>query len=229
MRILVVEDDPRMAARIKQALVEEAYAVDVAYDGEQGEELAESTSYDLIILDIILPRKDGIEVCRALRGKKVSSRILMLTQKRTVADRVTGLNSGADDYLRKPFSVQELLARVRALLRRDVTRGVTAIKVGDITIDTVTRRVMRGDSDVPLKPREYSILHYLITHPGIIVTREMIEQHVWDMDLESGSHLLEVYMSRLRRALGDEDRSLIETVKGVGYRLHTTDDANSKH
>jgi DNA-binding response OmpR family regulator len=219
VRILVVEDNRRMAASIKKALVEEAYAVDLAYDGEEGQQLAESITYDLIILDIILPKKDGIEVCRSLRRRKVASRILMLTQKRELADRVQGLDSGADDYLAKPFDTEELSARVRALLRRDVTGGSTVLRVGDVTLNTITRRVGRGDRDIDLEPREYAILHYLMTHADMLVTRAMIEEHVWDMSLEAGSHLLDVYISRLRKKLGDGEHPIIETERGVGFRM----------
>lgn len=221
MRILIVEDDRGLAALLKRGLAEESYAVDVAYDGEEGEELAESIPYDLIILDIILPNKNGIEVCRALRRKKVTSRILMLTNKSEVSDRVIGLDAGADDYLPKPFRIEELLARVRALLRRDITGGSTVTKVGDISLDTVTRQVKRGDTDIPLRPREYSVLHYLMTHAGTVVTRAMIEDHVWDFSLESNSNLLDAYVSRLRKKLGGP--ATIETVRGVGYRLDLKD------
>jgi DNA-binding response OmpR family regulator len=223
MRLLIVEDDRTLAASLKRALAHDSYAVDAAYDGEEGEELAGSIPYDLIVLDIVLPNKNGIEVCRSLRRRKVTSRILMLTNKSEVSDRVTGLDAGADDYLPKPFRIEELLARVRALLRRDTTGGSTVVKVGDISLDTVTRQVKRGDMDIPLNPREYAILHYLMIHAGTVVTRAMIEEHVWDISLESGSHLLEVYINRIRNKVGDKDRSIIETKRGLGYRLDLKD------
>jgi len=217
VRILIVEDDRQMAALLKRGMELESYAVDVAYDGEEGQQLAESTAYDLIILDVVLPRKNGVELCRSLRQKRIASRILMLTQKGTLPDRVKGLDAGADDYLPKPFAFEEVSARVRALLRRDVA-GATVLTAGNIILDTVTRRVtVRGD-EVSLRPREFAILHYLMAHAGAVVTRSMIEDHVWDMYLEAGSHLLDVYIARIRKKLGRQSE-MIETVKGVGYRI----------
>jgi DNA-binding response OmpR family regulator len=220
LRLLIIEDNRKLAASLKRALAETSYAVDVAYDGESGQSLAENAPYDLIVLDIVLPQKDGFAVCRALRDRKIASRILMLTQKRAVADRVTGLDCGADDYLAKPFVIDELLARVRALLRRG-SDGSPLIKTGDITLDTVNRQVKRGGTDIILRPREYAILHFLMAHAGITVTRSMIEDHVWNIDLESGSHLLDVYISNLRKKLGE---GVIETVRGVGYRVPLSPD-----
>ncbi len=227
MRILIVEDDRQMAALLKRGMELESYAVDVAYDGEEGQQLAESTAYDLIILDVVLPRKNGVELCRSLRQKRIASRILMLTQKGTLPDRVKGLDAGADDYLPKPFAFEEVSARVRALLRRDVA-GATVLTAGDIILDTVTRRVtVRGD-EVSLRPREFAILHYLMAHAGGVVTRSMIEEHVWDMSLEAGSHLLDVYIARIRKKLGRQS-DMIETVKGVGYRILSPEERTTKY
>lgn len=220
MRILVVDDDRRLCAVIKRGLLEEAYAVDLAYDGEEGEYLAEVNPYDLIILDIMLPIKDGIAVCRELRAKKISTPILMLTAKDAVEDRVKGLDTGADDYLVKPFAFSELLARVRALLRREGTSKSPELRVGDLTLDTLTRQVNRGQRPIELTTKEYVILEYLMRHPKVVVTRTMIEEHAWDYDFDSLSNLVDVYIRRLRRKLDTEgENSLIQTVRGAGYRL----------
>ena len=220
MRILVVDDDRRLCAVMKRGLLEEAYAVDLAYDGEEGAYLAEVNPYDLIILDIMLPKKDGIQVCRELRAKKVNIPILMLTAKDAVEDRVKGLDTGADDYLVKPFAFSELLARVRALLRREGTLKSPELRVGDLTLNTLTRQVWRGQRPVELTTKEYVILEYLMRHPNAVVTRTMIEEHAWDYDFDSLSNLVDVYIRRLRRKIDDDkDDGLIQTVRGAGYRL----------
>ena len=220
MRILVVDDDRRLCAVIKRGLLEEAYAVDLACDGEEGEYLAEVNPYDLIILDIMLPNKDGIQVCHDLRAKKVNSPILMLTAKDTVEDRVKGLDTGADDYLVKPFAFSELLARVRALLRREGMLKSPELRVADLTLNTLTRQVWRGQRPIELTTKEYVILEYLMRHPNVVVTRTMIEEHAWDYDFDSLSNLVDVYIRRLRRKIDDEkDDGLIQTVRGAGYRL----------
>lgn len=220
MRILVVDDDHRLCAIVKRGLLEEAYAVDVAYDGEEGQFLAETNSYDLIVLDIMMPKKDGLQVCRELRSAGVNTPILMLTAKDTVEDRVRGLDSGADDYLVKPFAFSELLARVRALLRRGAQSRSPEVKVGDLLLNTSTREVRRGGRLVELTNKEYAILAYLMHHPNVVVSRTMIEEHAWDYDYDSMSNLVDVYIRRLRQKLGDNDgKELIQTVRGVGYRL----------
>jgi len=220
MRILVVDDDRRLCAVIKRGFLEEAYAVDLAYDGEEGEYLAEVNPYDLIILDIMLPNKDGIEVCYELRAKRINTPILMLTAKDTVEDRVRGLDTGADDYLIKPFAFNELLARVRALLRREGISRSPELRVGDLTLNTLTRQVWRGQRLIELTTKEYVILEYFIRHPNVVVTRTMIEEHAWDYDFDSLSNLVDVYIRRLRRKIDNErEDSLIQTVRGAGYRL----------
>ena len=220
MRILVVDDDRRLCAVIKRGLLEEAYAVDLAYEGEEGAYLAEVNPYDLIILDIMLPNKDGIQVCRELRAKKVNTPILMLTAKDTVEDRVKGLDTGADDYLVKPFAFSELLARVRALLRREGMLKSPELRVGDLILNTLTRQVWLGQRPIELTTKEYVILEYLMRHPNVVVTRTMIEEHAWDYDFDSLSNLVDVYIRRLRRKIDDEkDDGLIQTVRGAGYRL----------
>ncbi len=220
MRILVVDDDRRLCAVIKRGLLEEGYAVDLAYDGEEGEYLAEVNPYDLIILDIMLPSRDGIQVCHDLRAKKVNTPILMLTAKDTVEDRVKGLDTGADDYLVKPFAFNELLARVRALLRREGTSKSPELRVAELTMNTLTRQVWRGQRPIELTTKEYVILEYLMRHPNAVVTRTMIEEHAWDYDFDSLSNLVDVYIRRLRRKIDNErEDSLIQTVRGAGYRL----------
>jgi DNA-binding response OmpR family regulator len=220
VRILVVDDDRRLSAVIKRGLLEEAYAVDLAYDGDEGEYMAEVNPYDLVILDIMLPGKDGIEVCRELRTKKVNTPILMLTAKDTVEDRVKGLDVGADDYVVKPFAFNELLARVRAMLRREGMSKSPELRVGDLTLNTLTRQVWRGQRPVELTTKEYVILEYFMRHPNVVITRTMIEEHAWDYDFDSLSNLVDVYIRRLRRKIDAEsEASLIQTVRGAGYRL----------
>jgi DNA-binding response OmpR family regulator len=222
MRILIIDDDRRLCAVIKRGLLEEAYAVDLAYDGQEGEYLAEVNPYDLIILDIMLPVKDGIEVCRELRAKKINAPILMLTAKDTVEDRVRGLDTGADDYLVKPFAFNELLARVRALLRREGMSKSPELRLGDLTLNALTRQVWRGQRPIELTTKEYVILEYFMRHPNVVVTRTMIEEHAWDYDFDSLSNLVDVYIRRLRRKIDNEgEDSLIQTVRGAGYRLKT--------
>lgn len=220
MRILVVEDEKRLAEVVKKGLAEEGYAVDIAYDGEEGQYMAESTPYDLVILDIMLPKKDGITVCRELRLKGINTPILMLTAKDSVEDRVKGLDSGADDYLVKPFAFSELLARVRALLRREALSKAPKLQVGDLVMDTLTREVWRGDKKIELTTKEYALLEYLMRHPNMVVTRTMLMEKVWDFDFEGISNVIDVYIRRLRYKLDKEgEESIIETVRGAGYRL----------
>ncbi len=220
MRILVVDDDRRLCSVIKRGLLEETYAVDIAYDGEEGEYMAEVNPYDLIILDIMMPKKDGIEMCKELRSKRINTPILMLTAKDAVDDRVRGLDAGADDYMVKPFSFNELLARVRALLRREAITKSPEIKLGDLVLNTLTREVRRGDRTIELTTKEYVILEYFMRHPNVVVTRTMLEEHAWDYDFDSMSNLIDVYIRRLRRKLDDnENESVLQTVRGAGYRL----------
>jgi DNA-binding response OmpR family regulator len=220
MRILVVDDDRRLCSVIKRGLLEETYAVDIAYDGEEGEYMAEVNPYDLIILDIMMPKKDGIEMCKELRSKRINTPILMLTAKDAVEDRVRGLDAGADDYMVKPFSFNELLARVRALLRREAVTKSPEIKLGDLVLNTLTREVRRGDRLIELTTKEYVILEYFMHHHNVVVTRTMLEEHAWDYDFDSMSNLIDVYIRRLRRKLDDnENESVLQTVRGAGYRL----------
>ena len=220
MRILVVDDDRRLCNIVKRGLIEEAYAVDVAYDGEEGEYLAEVNPYDLIILDIMMPKKDGIEVCHELRSKNINIPIMMLTAKDAVEDRVKGLDAGADDYLVKPFAFSELLARIRALLRREGSVKSAELKIGELILNTQTRELRKGKRVIELTTKEYTILEYLMRHPNMVVTRTMIEEHAWDYNFDSLSNLVDVYIRRLRRKMDDvEEESIIQTIRGAGYRL----------
>ncbi len=220
MRILVVEDSRRLATIIRRGLLEEGYAVDNAYDGEEAQDMAETTPFDVIIMDIMLPKKDGVTVCRELRAKSVNSPILILTAKDSVEDKVAGLDSGADDYLVKPFAFSELLARLRALLRREVLPKGQRLQVGDLTLDPQSREVWRGERRVDLTAKEYSILEYFMRRPNAVVTRTMLGDNVWDYEFDGLSNIIDVYVRRIRTKIDAEGQaSLIQTVRGAGYRL----------
>ena len=220
MRILLVEDNRRLSNSLLQSLVEDGYAVDPAYDGLEGEEMAQVYPYDAIILDIMLPKKNGLEVCRELRNQRVNVPIIMLTARDTVEDRVSGLDSGADDYLVKPFAMEELRARLRALLRRKSDDKSGLLKVGDLMLDPATHAVERAGQAVELTAKEFSLLEYLMRNANRVVTRSMVENHIWSYDFQASSNVVDVYVRRLRRKLDDPfEEKLIETVRGVGYRL----------
>jgi two-component system, OmpR family, copper resistance phosphate regulon response regulator CusR len=220
MRVLLVEDNRRLSDSLKMSLAEDGYAIDTAYDGLEGEQLAELTPYDAIILDIMLPKKDGMRVCRDLRDNRVNTPILMLTARDTVEDRVQGLDSGADDYLVKPFSLSELRARLRALLRRDASDKSGVLTVGDLKLDPATHRVQRAAQEIDLTAKEFSLLEYFMRNPDRLISREMAESHIWNYDFEGGSNVVDVYIRRLRRKIDDPHESkLFETVRGAGYRL----------
>jgi DNA-binding response OmpR family regulator len=220
MRVLVVEDSRRLAGIIKRGLLEEGYVVDSAFDGEEAEYMAETTPFDVIVLDIMLPKKDGVAVCRDLRAKNVNTPILMLTAKDSVEDKVGGLDSGADDYLVKPFAFSELLARLRALLRREVLPKTQKFQVGDLTLDPQSREVWRDGGRVDLTAKEYAIIEYFMRRPNAVVTRTMLGESVWDYEFDGISNIIDVYVRRLRRKIDREgEASLIQTVRGAGYRL----------
>jgi DNA-binding response OmpR family regulator len=220
MRILLVEDNRRLSASLKMSLIDAGYAVDTAYDGVEGQELAELTPYDVIILDIMLPKRDGYEVCRELRQQRMNTPILMLTARDAIEDRVKGLDSGADDYLVKPFAIDELHARLRALLRRDAPDKTGLITVADLTIDPATHYVVKNGVRIDLTAKEYSLLEYLLRNPNRLITREMAQNHVWSYDYDGASNVVDVYIRRLRRKIDEPfDVKLIETVRGVGYRI----------
>lgn len=220
MRILVVEDNHRLAKSLKTSLEEDGYAVDAVFDGEEGESYALSAPYDLILLDVMLPKKDGFSLCSDLRQQGINAPVLMLTARDAVDDRVDGLDSGADDYLVKPFSMNELRARLRALLRRHEPNKTALLQVGELSMDPANHSVQRGNTPIKLTPREFAILEYLMRSPNRILTREMIEAHVWNFDFISGSNVVDVYIRRLRRKIDDPfEGKMLETVRGVGYRL----------
>lgn len=228
MRVLVVEDEQKINRTICQALREEAYAVDAAHDGEEGEELALINEYDLIILDLMLPKKSGIALCRGLREHDISTPILMLTARDTVEDRVEGLDSGADDYLVKPFYMDELLARVRALLRRDTGVKSSKLQVADLVVDTSSHRVMRAGTAIDLTSKEYAMLEYFMRNPDQVLSRTIISEHVWDDEFDSLSNIIDVYIRRLRKKIdeGHQPR-LLHTVRGSGYLLGVMADDGS--
>ncbi len=220
MRILLVEDNRRLSDSLKRSLMDDNYAVDTAYDGQEGEELAELTPYDVIILDVMLPRKDGIEVCRALRNRRIKTPILMLTARDALEDRVLGLDSGADDYLVKPFEMEELRARLRALLRREADDKGGLIAIADLVLDPATHFVQRGGQPIELTAREYALLEYLMRNPNRLITRQMAESHLWSYEATVLSNVVDVYIRRLRSKIDDPfDIKLIETIRGSGYRL----------
>lgn len=221
MRILVIEDNHRLNSSLASSLTHEGYSVDSAYDGQEGQDLAEITAYDLIILDILLPGKDGLEVCRELRRRRIHTPILLLTARDSIDDRVRGLDCGADDYLVKPFAMRELLARLRALLRRQQPSRAGRLILHDLVIDPATHTVEREGRPIDLTPREFALLEYLLYHTNQVVTREMIEQHIWNYDFECESNVIDVYIRRLRRKIDAPFAvKLLTTVRGIGYRLH---------
>ncbi|HEY6046698.1 MAG TPA: response regulator transcription factor, partial [Pyrinomonadaceae bacterium] len=217
MRLLLVEDEPRMAQAVARGLREHAYAVDVAEDGNDALALTSINNYDLILLDVLLPGRDGFEVCRALRARGDATPILMLTARATVDDRITGLDAGADDYLTKPYSFRELLARVRALLRREPQLLPARLEVDNLAIDSVSHKVTRANQPIDLTAKEYALLEYLARHVGQVVSRGQIAEHVWDHSFEPFSNTIEVYMNRLRKKV-DEQHSvkLLHTRRGEG-------------
>jgi heavy metal response regulator len=220
MKILVVEDEKKVAKFLQQGLEEEHYTVDIAGDGEQGEKLAETGGYDLVILDIFLPNKDGIAVLRSLRAKKLTVPVLMLTAKSSTEDKVEGLDSGADDYLTKPFAFAELLARTRSLLRRGATEKTTLLRVADLHLDTVSHKARRGEKVIDLTGREYALLEYFMRNLNRVLTRTIISEHIWSYNFDTGTNVIDVYINHLRSKIDDGyEKKLLHTVRGVGYVL----------
>ncbi len=220
MRILLVEDNRRLSTALVRALSEDGYVVDCAFDGREGEEMAELTSPDIIILDVMLPRRDGFEVCRSLRDRRITVPILMLTARDALRDRVSGLDSGADDYLIKPFEMDELRARLRALLRRETDDKSAVLVVDDLILDPATHRVERAGRSIKLTSREYSLLESLVRNKNRIVTREMVRNSLWRSTASVASNAVDVYIRRLRRKIDDPfEKKLIETMRGSGYRV----------
>jgi two-component system OmpR family response regulator len=220
MRILVVEDEPKLARLLERGLVEEGHAADVARTGEDALWMARSVEYDAIVLDLMLPGIDGVEVCRRLRESEVWSPVLMLTARDAVADRVAGLDAGADDYLPKPFSFAELLARLRSLARRGQPERPTVLEAGGLRLDPSTRTVWRGETEIELSAKEFALLETFMRRPGQVLSRYQLLEHAWDIAYESKSNVVDVYVRYLRekvdRPFGVES---LETVRGAGYRL----------
>ncbi|MDQ6954179.1 MAG: response regulator transcription factor [Mariprofundaceae bacterium] len=220
MKILVVEDEERVAQFIQKGLKEEGHAVDVSHDGEDGGFLAEVNDYDLILLDVMLPKKNGISVCREIRDRGVATPVLMLTARDSVEDRVRGLDAGADDYLVKPFAFEELLARVRALLRRRSDSKTPTLKLADLELDPITRMVTRQDKAIRLTTKEYALLEYFLRNPNKVLSRTLIGEHVWDMNFDPESNVIDVYISHLRNKIDKKfDVPLLHTMRGQGYLL----------
>lgn len=220
MRILIVEDDKKVAAFLQKGLREEQYAVDVCRNGEDAVYEAQVNPYDVIILDIMLPGKDGFTICRELRENNVLTPILMLTAKDSLEDKIIGLSEGADDYLTKPFSFEELLARIRALLRRNQDYKTGLLKVADLELDPLRRTVQRGGTPITLSGKEYAFLEYLLRNKGIILSHSKIIDHVWDRNYDGTSNLINVYINHLREKIDkDAEVKLIKTVRGQGYKI----------
>jgi len=222
LRILLVEDEPRMANVIAKGLREQSYAVDIAEDGDAALYQASINDYDLIMLDVLLPVHDGFEVCRELRARADTTPVLMLTARATVDDRITGFDAGADDYLTKPFSFRELLARVRALLRRDSQLRPDVFQLGDLIVDSASHRVSRASREIELTAKEYALLEFLARRAGQLVSRSEIAAHVWDDSFDPFSNSIEVYMNRLRKKIDEEHPiKLLHTRRGEGYILES--------
>lgn len=221
MRILVIEDEHKIATSVKKGLEQESFAVDLAYDGKTGFDLASTEDYDLIVLDLMLPEMNGMEVCSKLREQKIHIPILMLTARGEVGDRVDGLNAGADDYLIKPFAFEELLARIKALSRRPKDSLGTVLQVEDLSLNTVNYEVKRGDNNIKLSSKEFALLEYLMRHPNQVVAKEQIITHVWDYDSDILPNNVEVYIGYLRSKVDKpfKEQTLIHTVRGFGYKL----------
>ncbi len=220
MRILVVEDERKIADFVKKGLKEAGYAVDVAADGEQGHFLAGTNDYDVIVLDVMLPKMDGMEFCRNIRKEKNPAPVIMLTAKDDVQDKVTGLDAGADDYLTKPFAFEELLARIRAVLRKKSGGVPTQLAVEDLALDLLSHKVFRAGKDIELTTKEYALLEYLMRNSGQVITRTMISEHVWDISFSTDTNVIDVYINYLRRKIDDgHKKKLIHTIRGRGYSL----------
>ncbi|MBU0468150.1 MAG: response regulator transcription factor [Candidatus Omnitrophica bacterium] len=220
MRILIVEDEKKIANFIQKGLKAEKYIVDVAYNGDEGLHLADANEYDLVILDIMLPGKDGIYICRELRKNGINTPILMLTARDSVSDKVQGLDSGADDYITKPFCFEEFLARIRALIRRNGQAKQTTLKIADLELDQLSHEVKRKEKKISLTSKEYALLEYFMLNVNRVVTRVMLTEHVWDRNFDSFSNSIEVYINYLRNKIDkDFDKPLLHTMYGTGYML----------
>lgn len=220
MKILVIEDEKRITSFIRKGLQYEGYSVDVAFDGAAGFNKAQDNSFDLIVLDVMLPEMDGVSLCSQIREKEIMTPVIMLTAKDSVDDRVRGLDAGADDYLVKPFSFKELLARIRSLLRRGDNTKQSVLRVGDLVMDPASREVKRGERIIDLSRKEYSLLEYLMRNQNQVLTRTMIAEHVWDYDFDSFTNTIDVYIRYLRKKIDEgEPKKLIRTARGIGYKI----------
>ncbi len=220
MKILIIEDEKKLADSLRKGLQEQAFAADVVYDGEDGLLMAQSKGYDAIILDVLLPKRNGFEIVESLRKQKINTPILLLTAKDSVADRVKGLNLGADDYLCKPFAFSELLARLQAIQRRKSGHESPILSIEDLSLNLLTREVKRANRKIELRPKEFAILQHLAENRGRVVTRSLLMEKVWDYAFASSSNVIDVHMKRLREKIdAEEETKLIRTVKGVGYTL----------
>jgi DNA-binding response OmpR family regulator len=223
MKLLVIEDEKKVANFIMQGLHEESYEIECAYDGEQGLDKALSGEYDGIILDLMMPKRDGISLLRELRGRGINTPVLILTAKGTTQDKIIGLDSGADDYLSKPFHFEELTARIRSMLRRSSVEKTTQLKLGDLVLDTVSHKAKRGNNEIELTAREYALLEYLMRNTDRVLSRSVITQHVWNYNFATDSNLVDVYINRLRNKIEADGASrLIHSIRGVGYVMRET-------
>lgn len=221
MRLLVVEDERQIASFLERGLKEEGYAVDVVHNGNDALDWAVAVEYDAIVLDVLLPGRDGFAVCREIRARGATTPVLMLTARDAVDDRVNGLDSGADDYLVKPFAFKELLARLRAITRRQSDSRSTELRIADLTLNTLTHTAQRGERRIELTTKEYNLLEFLMRHPNRVLSRTQIAEHVWNLDFVAESNVVDVYIRYLRRKIDDEsDLKLIKTVRGSGYLLN---------
>jgi DNA-binding response OmpR family regulator len=225
MRLLLVEDELRLSNTIKKGLTEDGFAVDTAFDGEEGQYLAENENYDLIILDVMLPKVDGVTLCKEIRHKNIKIPVIMLTAKSAVEDKIAGLQSGADDYMTKPFSFLELRARIQALLRRVQNNPSSNLNIADLELDPLKHQVSRAGKKIHLTQKEFSVLEYLLRHPDEVVTRTMIVEHVWDYNFDNMSNIVDVFVASIRRKVDDKGKlKLIHTIHGVGYKISQDQD-----
>jgi len=222
MKILIIEDHEKLAKSVKKGLEQEGYAADCLFDGETGQRRIEIShkDYDLVILDLMLPKRDGLTVCKNWRERDIVIPVIMLTAKDTIEEKIAGLDCGADDYLVKPFAFEELLARIRALLRRPQEALPVQLKINDLILDSATRKVFRGKREIMLTNKEFALLEYLMCHPGQVLNREQLISHVWDFAFDSFSNLVDVHIKNMRKKIDRKnDEKILETVRGVGYRL----------
>lgn len=220
MRILIVEDELRLAEVVKKGLTEDGFAVDLALDGEEGQYLAESEAYDLILLDVMLPKIDGVTLCKNIRQKNIKTPVLMLTARTTLEDKVAGLDSGADDYLAKPFAFLELRSRINALIRRSNNNIASVLVLDDLALDPLKHTCVRNKKNISLTPKEFAILEFLMRHQNEVITRTMITEHVWDYNFDGMSNIVDVFVASLRKKINSNSSvKLIHTIHGVGYKI----------